>query len=59
MSGCKSAGCPNCSGVCTFEIKNKQNLELVKKNKELNEFIKEKGLDIQDIENNTNNDMER
>ncbi len=43
-----------------FEIKNKQNLELVKKNKELNEFIKEKGLDIQDIENNNiNNDMER
>jgi predicted secreted protein len=43
-----------------FEIKNKQNLELVKKNKELNEFIKEKGLDIQDIENNNiNNDMDR
>ena len=45
--------------VKAFEIKHKQNLELVKKNKELNEFIKEKGLDIQDIENNTNNDMER
>lgn len=46
--------------VKAFEIINKQNLELVKKNKELNEFIKEKGLDIQDIENNNiNNDMER
>lgn len=46
--------------VKAFEIKNKQNLELVKENQRLNEFIKERGLDIQDIENNNiNNDMER
>ena len=43
-----------------FEIKNKQNLELVKENQRLNKFIKERGLDIQDIENNNiNNDMDR
>lgn len=46
--------------VKAFEIKNKQNLELVKENQRLNEFIKEKGLDIQDMENNNiNNDMDR